>query len=152
MFVRIKSLIFQFLHESIIKYSFLRKSFLIIGIIAYLAYSFQMEILDGLHVLSHQLSGGYTQHTHHIDKETKEHQHQLLSKLKNVFSDQHKTPITQQKKLKYSIVDKFHHGPFNDPSIVWEERSRKLFINDNKIPASPFLQVITPPPQAIIKG
>ena len=135
-----------------LKYSSLRNYLFVLGLTLYLTYSFQSEIYDGLHILSHQLSGGYTHHTHQIDKEPAKHEHQLLSKLKNVISAHHKPPITQQKKMKYSTVDKSYHLSFIAQRTVWEERSEELFINDQRLPTSPFLRVITPPPQASIKG
>ena len=136
------------MHKPKQKYLSLKKCFLALGLLVYLAVTFHHEIFEGIHILSHQLSGDYIHHSHNANHKETDHNHELLQKLKTALEAQQQTPFTQEKQTKTSIEKKYFLNFFIDlPDTFTLTQKGKISLRDQQLPANPYLQIITPPPQ-----
>ena len=133
------------------KYLTLKKYFLALGMLVYLAGTFHHEIFEGIHILSHQLSGDYIHHSHNANHNDTDHKHKLLQKLKTALEAHHQTPITQEKQPKLSFEKKcFLNFFIGLPDTLTITQKEKITLTNHQLPSKPYLQIITPPPQLYI--
>ena len=136
------------MHKPKQKYLSLKKYFIALGMLVYLAVTFHHEIFEGIHILSHQLSGDYIHHSHKTNHNETDHKHKLLHKLKTALESHQQTPFTQEKQPKYSFEKKYFLNFFIGlPDTFTIRQKEKITLINQQLPASPYLQIITPPPQ-----
>ena len=139
------------MHKPKQKYLSLKKYFLALGMLVYLAVTFHHEIFEGIHILSHQLSGDYIHHSHNANHKETDHKHKLLQKIKTALEAQQQTPFTQEKQAKSSFEKKYFLNFFIGlPDTFTLTQKGKISLRDQQLPANPYLQIITPPPQLYI--
>lgn len=138
--------------SSRLKYRALKKCLLGLVLLVFGVGTFNQGIFEIIHILSHQLSGGYTHHTHHSDLENTDHEHVILDLTEIAFERDDHTPNRPDQRLQLSY-DKI---PKICPSIVvhatsaGEPKHKITTFFYLRVPPTPYLQIPTPPPNLVI--
>lgn len=129
------------------KYLTLKKCLLGLAVLVYLTGIFQQELFEVTHILAHQFDGGYTYHSHHADGNISDHEHQMLDIAKTAFEPPKDAPVSQENRPKLSF-DKMLpiYLPIALQTHLGGLKKKKIPLFNLQLPATPFLQLSTPPP------
>ncbi|MGB6037220.1 MAG: hypothetical protein WBG42_13185 [Cryomorphaceae bacterium] len=123
---------------------------------------FHHELLEFAHVLSHQISGDYSPHTHHHHHSEHHHSHHKLTHDENVADHDHtflevaernlfvshKTPLAQDSPSKISSDrDTVQFSLRSFSASAFHAEQRKMPIYSGFLYTKPFIEVTTPPPR-----
>ena len=129
------------------RFSALKKYLFGFAILVYLAGTFHHEIFEGLHILSHHLTDGYTPHSHHAD-DIADHEHKLLEMVETALVENKNTPVTQKEQPQFSFEKIKYQNNLNAFSIITQTIEKEKIPSFNQqLPTSPFLKIIPPPPK-----
>lgn len=129
------------------KYLTLKNCLLGLAVLVYLAGTFRQGIFEVTHALVHQFSGGHSYHSHNANGHGSDHEHKMLDIAKTAFEAPKDAPVSQEDRPKLSFDKMLHiYLPIALQTPLGGLKKKKISLFDLQLPATPFLQLSTPPP------
>ena len=133
------------------KHLMLKRCLLGVALLVLLAGTFRHGVYEVTHALSHYFTDGHAHHSHHADGGGSDHHHVVLDISSSAFEVHDDAPSSSEEdrlKLSYDrILHIFIPITPETKSVSWE--NKKIVLFDLQLPATPFRQTATPPPDFI---
>lgn len=112
--------------------------------------SFQEEILEFAHNVSHHFKGEHANHSHHVNGQHTDHEHAIIDIIKAAFEKNSHSSDLQEKEQQIYLDKILPACVLTDcQTILSGFKNKSILIYILQLSPSPFLQIIVPPPDFI---